>query len=35
MYAAHGDWLILVQGNYVLQWFSADWNDKAAIRYSQ
>lgn len=35
MFAVHGDWRILVQKNYVLQWFSGCWNEEAAIQYSQ
>ena len=35
MFAVHGDWRILVQNNYVLQWFSGCWNEEAAIQYSQ
>ena len=35
MFAVHGDWRILVQNNYVLQWLCGCWNEEAAIQYSQ
>lgn len=35
MFSVHGDWRILVQNNYVLQWFSGCWNEEAAIQYCQ
>jgi hypothetical protein len=35
MFSVHGDWLIVVKDNYVLQWFSGCWNEEAAIQYSQ
>jgi hypothetical protein len=35
MFAVHGEWMILVKNNYVLQWFSGCWNEEAAIDYIQ
>lgn len=35
MFEIHGDWKIVVKGNYVLQWFSGCWNEEAAIQYSE
>lgn len=35
MFLVHGEWEISVKGNYILQTFSGDWNEEAAIEYSK
>lgn len=35
MFDIHGEWEILVTENCVLQWFSGNWNEEAAIAYTK